>query len=811
MALALLAAPALASPAWQSADRIRTDLFAAQSALLLGEGVEPPAARTSQHFSGTLLEGVRRFAPGELRELRRDLAAARRALAERDPVGLAAARGRVVAALRRAAFEVTIASVRRGEIAEARQWFLIRDFRPTTRFSRPGASGTAALEQLAAEEISRREAAAQVRKDLLDAYQFRIGTNVDEAAQAIERGFDARAAETAAIAAGYWRVIAPEHRSQRGAAATARLDAAFAAFAAAAARSQAPRLPALRERVLAGLDGFVAAPLTPEEKVRRANQLTRFLDLVPIEYDDGTEDGRITIPFEIQEMVAFQEGARQAFDDLKGELQETDPAGVDSVQRTFAQLERYAVDANEGGRVVPVERVDAAHERASELLGRLFPEEWKESSDEADYDLVDISLDQMEAAVSAGEPQQAEQARLSAYAFFEFGPELKLRAFDPGLVLRIEGLVWYGADGRPGLAQLIADNASIAEVRETRATLEEALSEARAKTGEGASDTTVITNAAMIVFREGLEAILIIAAITASLVGARRRLRRPVYRGALAAIPASVLLFIAAQLLLDSLSGYGEKLEAVVGLIAIGVLLLVMNWFFHRVYWTAWIAGHRQRGKDITEAAAAGAVVGAGTIAGLYLLGFSAVLREGVETVLFLQALQLSSGTGVVLAGVGLALVATAAVGVATFKLEQRLPYKRMLVVTGFLIALVLVVLVGNVTRTMQGVGWLPITPIHIEPPLWAGTWLGIFPTVETLGAQVMALLLVVGSYFLAEWMRKRNVRRAVETAITPEAPLIPASGGNGARRPSRAPARGANGAKRGEEKSGSRAPASRA
>ncbi len=692
-------------------------------------------------------------------------------------MGLAAARGRIVAGLRRGAFEVTLAAARNGQVPLARQWFLIRDFRSTTRFSRPGASGTAALEELAAREISRHEAAAQIRKDLLDAYQFRVGTNLDDAEQAAERGFDARLAETAAIAAGYWRIIAPEYRDQLGAASTRQTGTAFAALADAAARTQVSRFLALRTSVLADLDGFTAAPLTPEEQVRRANQLTRFLDLVPIEFDDGTEDQRVTIPFEIQEMVAFQEGAQQAFDDVKGELQEIDPAGVKTVQSAFARLERYAADANEGRHVVAQEDVDAAHDGASDALDAMFPGEWKESSDEADYDLVDISLDQLEAAVSAGEPKQAEQARLSAYAFFEFGPELKLRAFDPSLVAEIEGLVWYGASGEAGLAQLIADNASIAEVRETRAALEEALNTARAKTGEGASNTTVITNAAMIVFREGLEAILIIAAITASLVGARRRLRKPVFRGALTAIPASILLFFAAQLVLESLSGYGEKLEAVVGLIAIAVLLLVMNWFFHRVYWTAWIASHRQRGKDLTEAAAAGAVVGAGTIAGLYVLGFTSVLREGVETVLFLQALQLSSGTGVVLAGVGLALLATAVVGVATFKLEQRLPYKRMLVVTGVLIAVVLVVLVGNTTRTLQGVGWLPITPIDIELPLWAGTWLGLFPTVETLGSQVVALTFVIGSYFLAEWMRKRNVRQILDRESTPE--FAPATNGH--------------------------------
>ena len=81
-----------------------------------------------------------------------------------------------------------------------------------------------------------------------------------------------------------------------------------------------------------------------------------------------------------------------------------------------------------------------------------------------------------------------------------------------------------------------------------------------------------------------------------------------------------------------------------------------------------------------------------------------------------------------------------------------------MLIVTGVLISLVLIVMVGNTVRTLQGVGWLSITPIDVEFPLWMGTWLGIFPTVESLVSQVVAFAFVVGSYFAAEWVRKRNV-----------------------------------------------------
>ena len=288
----------------------------------------------------------------------------------------------------------------------------------------------------------------------------------------------------------------------------------------------------------------------------------------------------------------------------------------------------------------------------------MLPEEWKESTREADFDLID---DQPRPDGGGGRRrrvEQAEQARLSAYAFFEFGPELQLRALDPaaGRRGRGPGLVRRPRRGGPGRADR-RRRLRAASVRETRLALDEALDEARATTGEGASDGTVITNAALIVFREGLEAILIIAAITASMVGANRPLaaRRSTAARCWRSPPARCSSWSPSRCSTRS-SRYGEKLEAIVGLVAIAVLLLVLNWFFHRVYWTEWIAGHRKRGKALAGARPAAA--GAATLLGLYLLGFTSVFREGFETVLFLQALQLSAGTGVVLAGVALGLVA---------------------------------------------------------------------------------------------------------------------------------------------------------
>ncbi len=78
---------------------------------------------------------------------------------------------------------------------------------------------------------------------------------------------------------------------------------------------------------------------------------------------------------------------------------------------------------------------------------------------------------------------------------------------------------------------------------------------------------------------------LILAALMASLVGGQRHFRRPLLAGVGLALVASAVTWVVAQTVLTSLAMYGEKLEAIVSLVAIGLLLLILNWFYHRVYW----------------------------------------------------------------------------------------------------------------------------------------------------------------------------------------------------------------------------------
>jgi high-affinity iron transporter len=243
----------------------------------------------------------------------------------------------------------------------------------------------------------------------------------------------------------------------------------------------------------------------------------------------------------------------------------------------------------------------------------------------------------------------------------------------------------------------------------------------------------------------------------ASLTGAARTQRRPMLIGAALALVGTVVTFILARTVLTELARYGEKLEAVVGLIAIAVLLLVLNWFFHKVYWTDHIKRFNKRRRRLLGVTAGGLI--SAQVIGFVLLGFSTVYREGFETVLFLQALELNSGLAVVLEGVALGGAAVLAVAVATFVLERKLPYRKMLIVTGVLLTVVLMIMMGKTVRIMQGVGWVPITPIDIDPPYWTGIWLGIFPTVETLLAQLGGGVFVIGSYLVAERLKHRRRR----------------------------------------------------
>ena len=291
---------------------------------------------------------------------------------------------------------------------------------------------------------------------------------------------------------------------------------------------------------------------------------------------------------------------------------------------------------------------------------------------------------------------------------------------------------------------------------------------------EHMSRTTAVINSGILVFREGLETILVLAAITASFRGANSVYKRPVAIGGGIGLLATVGTWFVAVGIIGLFGGTGLSLQAATGIPAIIVLLIVMNWFFHKVYWTGWISHHNKRRKGLLSADSE--TTTRRVLLGFALLGFTSIYREGFEVVIFLQNLRVTFGSSVVLEGVTLGLLFTAAVGVMTFSLHQKLPYKRLLIVTGAMLLVVLFVMVGEEVNEMQLAGWIGTTSIGTWPG-WMGQWFSLFPNVQTIVAQVLAVVAVLGSYLLAEYLRvwrpRRRGQKAASIAVEPPAAVM--------------------------------------
>jgi high-affinity iron transporter len=292
------------------------------------------------------------------------------------------------------------------------------------------------------------------------------------------------------------------------------------------------------------------------------------------------------------------------------------------------------------------------------------------------------------------------------------------------------------------------------------------------------SPTVALLDIGVLVFREGLECILVLAAITAGMVGSSRRHRRPVAWGAGIGFAATIVTwFIAVGIVNDLTANVSAlNLQAATGLLAVVVLLVVMNWFFHKLYWGGWISMHNRKKTKLLRSSSDAEISDVRLLRGLCLLGFASFYREGFEVVLFLQSYYLRLGGRVVLEGALLGLFFSGVVAVLTFVAHHRLPYRRMLVLTGIMLGFVLLVMVGEQVQEMQLAHWITTTPI--QPlvniiPAWMGVWFSIFPTAETLGSQLLAAILVIGCYF-APRFRPAKLRQNGEPAFQDlPAPLV--------------------------------------
>jgi high-affinity iron transporter len=368
-------------------------------------------------------------------------------------------------------------------------------------------------------------------------------------------------------------------------------------------------------------------------------------------------------------------------------------------------------------------------------------------------DLSDQAVD----ATRAGDRERGYELAREAYLdHFEY-TEVPLRLRDPNLTLDLEFMF---ADFRDS----IQNGDPVSDIAENEREVQAGLDDVeRSLTEKGVAAPLVAFGFSFsILFREGLEAVLVIALRLGSLEAARAaNYRRPLAWGAAAAVGATAVLFALSLTVLEIAPVNREVLEAVAALLAVVVLFVVTFWLVSRLEQRHWQEFMRSR---VSAAVATG---GAVAFAGL---GFTAIFREGFETVLFYQALTLYA-EGLMLwvaLGAALAAVALGGIGYAVLVLGRKLPLKPLLI-TGASILLVLsVAFVGNAVRSLQSADLIGATPIDdswARLPIFLSELTGIHPTVQGIAVQAALLAVYVGGAIWMFAVRPARMRRSAGLA----------------------------------------------
>lgn len=264
-----------------------------------------------------------------------------------------------------------------------------------------------------------------------------------------------------------------------------------------------------------------------------------------------------------------------------------------------------------------------------------------------------------------------------------------------------------------------------------------------------------------ILFREGMEAMLVVVALAAATRAEGRVGRsRDVYAGALAAIIASVVLaWVVNHIITDDAN---DTLEGVFQLFAAATLFYVSSWMTSKGQADRWMKFISHKLESAERSAIPGIALG--------LTAFLAVMREGAETIVFFQALTNGATEAVerhaVGAGIAVAAVALAASFVVIRRAADRIPIGVFFRATSILLYAMAVVFVGQGIASLQEASIVSATFVDYAPTI---PMLGLFPTVQSLGAQAVLLMLAVAAVFVPRNAAARQVRVAERAAMQGE------------------------------------------
>jgi high-affinity iron transporter len=373
-----------------------------------------------------------------------------------------------------------------------------------------------------------------------------------------------------------------------------------------------------------------------------------------------------------------------------------------------------------------------------------------------------VYVDRALAAAKGGDYVRAyELARTGYLDHYEY-VEIPLRLRDPNLVLDTE---FKFAELRTDLQKRRPIDVIRADVRDVRAGI---LETDKALADKGVAAPAIAFGFSFsILFREGVEAVLLIAVLLGSLAaGQASGYRRPLSLGILGAAVATGVTWVLATVVIDLAPVNRELLEAATALFAVVVLIIVSFWLVARL--------EQRRRMEFMRARVASAIA-AGSAGAFAALGFTAVYREGFETVLFYKALALfAAGLEVwIVLGAVSAAIALGVLGYAILKLGRTLPLKPMLIVGASILLLLSVAFSGNAVRSLQEADVVAATPVHAgwaRPPVFVAELTGIHPTKQGLVTQAVLLAIFASG---AAWVfgvvpaRRRRREAAASEAAT--------------------------------------------
>lgn len=361
------------------------------------------------------------------------------------------------------------------------------------------------------------------------------------------------------------------------------------------------------------------------------------------------------------------------------------------------------------------------------------------------------ALDEALAAARAGRRAEAGDRAFDAYLAFE-PLETPARARDPG---RVAALERHFADFRGALR-----GSDLRAAEGARTAIEQGMPAIVELTRPSEGRWGAFLQSLLIILREGFEAILVIGAIVALLLktGHRERLRS-IWLGVGLALGASALTALLLTTLLRALPATREVIEGVTMLLAVVVLFSVSYWLISKVEAAKW----QQFIREKVDAALAR---GGGTT--LAFVAFLAVYREGAETALFYQALfREGSNTGLALvAGIVAGGAILAVIFTLFYRFGVRIKLRPFFAVTSVLLYYLAFVFMGKGVRELQEGD---VMSLHVLPGWPHVEKLGIFPSVETLLAQGLLLVLFVFAVLKTFWP-KRSVSLPTMAPTTPEA-----------------------------------------